>query len=49
MGNTFKEICTPDIKGIINRNREKIDQIKIKFLTDFSRLLKKYLLDISKL
>jgi len=46
-GNTFLEICSPDIRfdqpdirDIINGYQEKIDQISIKYLTDFSRILK---------
>jgi len=30
----------PDIRGIINVYQEKIDQISIKYLTDFGRILK---------
>jgi len=37
-----------DIRGIIKkRYQEKIDQSSIEYLTGFSRILKKYLLDIS--
>jgi len=38
----------PEIRGIKNGCLEKIDQISIEYLTDFSRILKKYLLDIPK-
>jgi len=39
-GNTLQEICTQDISSIINRYQEKIDQISIKYLTGFMKILK---------
>jgi len=33
----------PDIRGTVNGYQEKIDHISIKYLTDFSRVLKKYI------
>jgi len=49
-GNILLEICTPDIRisagyqtvigGNINGYQEKIDQISIKYQTDFSKILK---------
>ena len=39
----------PDISGTINGYQEKIDRISIKYLTDFSRIFLKNLMDIPKL
>jgi len=54
-GNNLLEICTPDItiswisdRGTINGYQEKIDRISTEYLTDFSSIIKKYLLDIPK-
>jgi len=38
----------PDISGIKNGSQEKLRQISIENLVDFSRIFKKYSLDITK-